>query len=466
VQNPGAVSKILANKVPLAQVQNPGAVSKILANKVPLAQVQNPGAVSKILASKVPLAQVQNPGAVSKILASKVPLAQVQNPGGFSKVPGNKVDGSTLLALMTACDGKKVDPSTLLALMTACGGTTVHPPKVPLLLNVVEQSDPPEAPVTAFYGAKYVQPPKAPAPYSMVRAARDLPPGDLRAKLALVKEEQEKGLREILEGLENLAKSMATGLGLDADPLQAALDAAKDGDFTALDSLINDQTKYLPMKNILAAYQITAKGLADLRKGGLDDQTLNKLEDTLKALPSNAVTDSFRNELADVKKWNEIGKKLDSVAQDPGSQGPKGPAMAAEIRSVVNQALAAAGYGSASGLLPSNAVVPADGDAGGSGVAAGSYAEPPVPAAPAAAATIVLSNPAENRVTMPFLLNSQTAELQAGQYVELPTDRAWELKFDRGEGFGVACYSLTDGLYKFTHTRQGWELVQEESAAQ
>jgi hypothetical protein len=25
---------------------------------------------------------------------------------------------------------------------------------------------------------------------------------------------------------------------------------------------------------------------------------------------------------------------------------------------------------------------------------------------------------------------------------------------------------LTDGLYKFTHTRQGWELVQEESAAQ
>ena len=99
----------------------------------------------------------------------------------------------------------------------------------------------------------------------------------------------------------------------------------------------------------------------------------------------------------------------------------------------------------------------------GFGVAtSGYYPEPPVPAAPPAAAPIVLANPAENGVTTPFLLNSETTELPAGQCFELPNDRAWNIKFDRGAGFGIAQYSLVDGPYKFTHTEQGWELVQGE----
>lgn len=56
----------------------------------------------------------------------------------------------------------------------------------------------------------------------------------------------------------------------------------------------------------------------------------------------------------------------------------------------------------------------------------------------------------------------ETTELPAGQRLELPTDRAWEIKFDRGQGLGVAHYSLGSGSFKFTYTNQGWELVQGE----
>jgi hypothetical protein len=78
---------------------------------------------------------------------------------------------------------------------------------------------------------------------------------------------------------------------------------------------------------------------------------------------------------------------------------------------------------------------------------------PPAPSAP-----LVVANPEKNGVTMPFLLNGQNVELPAGKSLELPTDRAWEIKFDHGGGFGVARYSLTGGVYQFTHTGHGWEL--------
>ena len=59
------------------------------------------------------------------------------------------------------------------------------------------------------------------------------------------------------------------------------------------------------------------------------------------------------------------------------------------------------------------------------------------------------------------ILNKKTTKLPAGQYLQLPTDRAWEIKFDRGQGFGVARYGLVDGPYQFTYTKQGWELVKK-----
>jgi hypothetical protein len=137
--------------------------------------------------------------------------------------------------------------------------------------------------------------------------------------------------------------------------------------------------------------------------------------------------------------------------------------MAWEIIAIVDQSLAAIGYGLGYAAVPGYGYgAGADYGYGYGTAGAGYHPGPPVPATPVVTAPIILSNPAENGVTMPFLLNNETTELPAGQHFELPANQAWEIKFDRGGGFGVASYSLVDGPYKFTHTKQGWELVLDQ----
>jgi hypothetical protein len=114
-------------------------------------------------------------------------------------------------------------------------------------------------------------------------------------------------------------------------------------------------------------------------------------------------------------------------------------------------------------FIPIPVPVPIYGNGGWSeSYTGGGYVEaavPPAPPAPSAPTMpLILTNPAKNGVAMPFLLNGQTMELAAGERYQLPTDRAWEIKFDHGQGFGIARYSLTGGEHRFTHTDHGWEL--------
>ena len=284
-----------------------------------------------------------------------------------------------------------------------------------------------------------------------------------------INEEQNKDLSQILGGLELMAVALANLAGIDAKTFQDALNAAKNGDFTALQNILNNPNTPPELKNAIDAYLKTLQLLKDGEKPGpLDDKKLKDLADALKKLQQSPLTDSLQNTLDSVNKWNDMAKKLKDLAQNPGGQGQGGAAAVADFIATVQQALAAVGYGGGDGY----GVAPDYGYAAGYGVAGGYSAQPavppapipgpPVPAAPVVTAPALLSNPAENNVTMPFLLNDETTELPAGQRLELPTDRAWEIKFDRGQGLGVAHYSLGSGSYKFTYTNQGWELVQGE----
>jgi hypothetical protein len=210
------------------------------------------------------------------------------------------------------------------------------------------------------------------------------------------------------------------------------------------------------LKDLLYAYLQAAQLLQDGQQAGpLDDQKLKELGNALQKLGNSSVKDALLKTFDDVKNWNELAKMLQNLPQDLSGLGQDELTTALEIIAIVEQALAAVGYSFGYGAVPDYGY--------GYGVgASGYYPEPPVPAAPVVTAPIILSNPAENGVTMPFLLNNETTQLPAGQYLELPAGQAWEIKFDRGQGFGIACYSLIDGPYKFTHTKQGWELVQAQ----
>jgi hypothetical protein len=278
-----------------------------------------------------------------------------------------------------------------------------------------------------------------------------------------MKKEVQHDLSYLLGALDAEAKKLAASSGLDAQKLKDALDAALNGDFTLLDALMNDAGTDQGVKDVLDAYKQAINLYIDSEQGGsLDAAKLKKLEDTLKKLSTGAQNSALPY-MDSVKKWNDLIKLADQLPDDAAGLGQQELATALDIIYIVQQALAAAGYPWDYGLTPGYGY----GAVPGYGYGAAAGYEPSVPPAPSPVVTapIILSNPAENAVTMPFLLNGQTSELAAGQSVELPAGQAWEIKFDRGAGFGTAVYSLVDGPYEFTYTQQGWDLALSQTSS-
>jgi hypothetical protein len=93
------------------------------------------------------------------------------------------------------------------------------------------------------------------------------------------------------------------------------------------------------------------------------------------------------------------------------------------------------------------------------------YGAAPVATVPNAAvgsyarATIV--NPAHNGAALAFQVNGQPYTLAAGTQQEVMAGPGVEIVFDRGGQSGVARYSLNGGVYAFTSTPGGWELLQQ-----
>lgn len=81
--------------------------------------------------------------------------------------------------------------------------------------------------------------------------------------------------------------------------------------------------------------------------------------------------------------------------------------------------------------------------------------------APVDAMTVVLLNPEENAQTVSVLLADEELSLEAAQQIQFATPDATIVEFDRGGNFGTARYSLSEGVYEFKLTDQGWELYRK-----
>jgi len=72
-------------------------------------------------------------------------------------------------------------------------------------------------------------------------------------------------------------------------------------------------------------------------------------------------------------------------------------------------------------------------------------------------------NPKENGVVLRYVLDGKEIELPPGHYQNLGLGHAWTVEFDRGGSLGKHRYSITNGLFEFTPTSEGWQLFQQKS---
>lgn len=80
-------------------------------------------------------------------------------------------------------------------------------------------------------------------------------------------------------------------------------------------------------------------------------------------------------------------------------------------------------------------------------------------AGPFAAGQIIVAN--NDVLTINYNLNDQPQILNPEFEQTLPGTTTWTIEFDRGNGFGTARYTLSEGYYYFKSTERGWELYKK-----
>lgn len=79
---------------------------------------------------------------------------------------------------------------------------------------------------------------------------------------------------------------------------------------------------------------------------------------------------------------------------------------------------------------------------------------------------VTLVNPTQTRGTVHFLLNGQISSLTPGQSRKFEDGDAWAIEFHRGGEFGDAVFTLSQGVYSFKVTRNGWDLSPADDRAE
>jgi hypothetical protein len=73
----------------------------------------------------------------------------------------------------------------------------------------------------------------------------------------------------------------------------------------------------------------------------------------------------------------------------------------------------------------------------------------------------LIGNPSSSRGTMNYNLNGNHYVMEPGMKQRLQPGRKWVIEFDRGQAFGPASYTLSEGTYRFTPTDMGWQLYKD-----
>jgi hypothetical protein len=74
---------------------------------------------------------------------------------------------------------------------------------------------------------------------------------------------------------------------------------------------------------------------------------------------------------------------------------------------------------------------------------------------------IKIVSPDDAGTPLTYTLNGYEYTIEPGNEQLLKNDRAWVIRFDRGEDFGTAEYSLSPGTYEFELTKRGWEVFHD-----
>jgi hypothetical protein len=73
-------------------------------------------------------------------------------------------------------------------------------------------------------------------------------------------------------------------------------------------------------------------------------------------------------------------------------------------------------------------------------------------------AGMAVRNPLENGETVRFLVDQRLCELQPGEAHWFAPQQQWHVQFHRGGEFGDVDRVVTEGVYQFSATDQGWGL--------
>jgi hypothetical protein len=75
---------------------------------------------------------------------------------------------------------------------------------------------------------------------------------------------------------------------------------------------------------------------------------------------------------------------------------------------------------------------------------------------------IVISNPADSGQALSYLLNGYEYTIQPGHEQKFNEDRDWSISFGSGGSLGNVQYTLHEGNYQFSSTKEGWDLIQKQ----
>ncbi|MCC9607151.1 hypothetical protein LOC68_14275 [Blastopirellula sp. JC732] len=345
---------------------------------------------------------------------------------------------------------------------------------------------PTPTPTPAPATPKNVAPKKNPAPVKKVAAKKNnvmntskflsLTSQDIDRANEKLKDQQDEKLDDIEDQLAGQLPPSDTDLvtqlgnaGI-ADPTvqQQILDAKNRGDAATVQILYNANA--MP-PNPGAAADLANKinlqnDLNDLRQqnqdGKLRPRDIDRFVDKTKNIfPPGAQRDDYLANLDDMKKTAEVQDLLAGATPNPGMGGLGGGTVTVIHNPNLPQGTVI--------NLGNGSVMVGTGGQGDLNVGTSSLAEAmglpvaysePVPESDATIPTsgVVLRNGADNEAEISYVINDKYEYTMKAGHIQSLGEGKWVVRFDRGDTYGEAKYTLTDGTYEFTPSDSGWAL--------
>lgn len=367
---------------------------------------------------------------------------------------------------------------------------TVVTPRVNVVPNVAAPSaapPPPAAPMTRVVESF----PDSPAP-TAASVANQLPQTDTRPRtnpgvsnlvVALPQEDLDRIMQQIgdrdlarleqarqavLDGLMDVIGQLPDAAQRSAADRAAIRDAVARGDTATVRNLLGDAANSPAGQELLDR----ADAIASLNQardaiaaGRFDATGLANLADAFDRLNSvNAIAQAFQDQLAQIAVDQQLIDWLQGADPGVGELPFADDAVIALIPGLPEGALMPLDNGvvmMGAGDMVDEITLGQGSLMEAAGLPTPIAREAPAPAIarPLSSGMIVLAN--NTAFAVKYLLNQQPQEMAPNYEQKLEGSTSWTIDFDRGDNYGMASYSLTEGYYSFEITDRGWDLVRK-----